>query len=130
MVAIIRSSVSTSAKLISYLSFNDFGRDRQLAFLIDVYDTNFSAHESDEVFLFAHADTAKNWALCRGVLTHNRKKWGGKERAREQVYVKFPQRKACEMAGKRWFERLDTLHNQQVVCSSHISRLQKAVKIF
>ena len=88
MVAIIRSSVSTSAKLIyASVSFNDFGRDRQLAFLIDVYDTNFSAHESDEVFLFAHADTAKNWALCRGVLNPQQEKMGRRRKGHESRFM-------------------------------------------
>ena len=51
--------------------------------------------------------------------THNRKKWGGKERVREGICLKLPQRKAHERTEKQSLRRLDTLRDQQVRCSRH-----------
>ena len=97
------------------------------------------------VFPFAHVDTSigcilhvysvsyfhifEKWVLLGGfpthTPTHNRKKWGGKERVQEQVCAKIPQRKAQERAGKQWLESLDTLRNQQASGSSPLSSSKK-----
>jgi len=78
----------------------------------------------------SHSSAAEKQLLRHGFLTHvpthNRKKWGGKERTQEQVCAEFPQRKGRERAGKRWFESLDTLRNQQVACSSHVTSSRQA----
>ena len=54
-------------------------------------------------------------------LTHNRKKWDGNERSQEQGHADYSQRKAHERLGNQHFFRFDTLRNQQVACSSHVT---------